>query len=392
MIQETDRLFHCDYCRVSSYLVPPDVFRYVLPVHKSVKDDLMYVPYWRFKGMLFSCIPMDINNRFMDLSHLAVDADFFPMSLGLRSQALKLRFVTTETKGQFLLPTRSSQKAMDAFKSKFDKKLPEPVFHQEFIGETLSIIYSPVYMTNRLYDAVINQPVTIATPTEADISELPARAINWKLNFLATLCPDCGWNLEGEKDAMTLVCKNCDTLWMPLKNGFKKLPFACLPAPDDQGAYLPFWRIEADVSGMLLSSVGDMARAANLPRAIQAEWEKQRFLFWVMAFKVRPNVFLRTATAITMAQPDAAFEKKLPKNQTLFSVNLPVSEALESLKLIVANFIKPRETFFPRLEEIDIRPKRFSLVYLPFKQNQHEYLNAEYHISITKTHMMSAFE
>ena len=372
--------------------MPPDVFRYALPVHESVDNELIYVPYWRFKGMLFSCVPNDIKSRFIDLSHISLNATFFPMSLGLRSQALKLKFITSEIKGQFLLPTLSSKEAMDVFSSKFDKELPKPIFFQEYIGDTLSIIYSPVYMTDKLYDAVINQPITIKNSNEKDLENLPAENLDWKLDFLATLCPDCGWNLEGDKDASTLVCRNCETLWMPLKTGFKKLPYASQMDKDDRNVYLPFWKIQADVTGLNLSTFGDLVRAANLPKVIQAEWDKQNFLFWVMAFKVRPNVFLRTATAVTMAQPNARFEKKLPKHQTLFPVNLSVSEALACLKLIAANFIKPREAYFPKLEEIDIKPHRFSLVYLPFKQNQHEYLNSDYHISITKTHMMGAFD
>ena len=397
VIQETDRLFKCEYCKVSSYLVPPDVFRYVLPVHKSLKKntlntDLLYVPYWRFKGMLFSCVPNDIKNRFMDISHISLNADFLPMSLGLRSQAMKLTFITSDINGQFFQPTLSSKTAMETFTAKFDKELPKPIFFQEYIGDTLSLIYSPVYMTDKLYDAVVNQPITIANTDETDIENLPAKRLDWKLDFLATLCPDCGWNLEGEKDAMTLMCRNCDTLWMPLKKGFKKLPYATQPDKAADRVYLPFWKIQADVSGINLSTVGDLVRAANLPKVVQEEWEKEPFQFWIMAFKVRPNVFLRTATAITMAQPNPTLEKRLPKHQTVFPVNLPISEALESLKLIVANFVRPRENFFPRLEEIDIKPQRFSLVYLPFKQNQHEYLNPEYHLSVTKTHLMNAFK
>jgi hypothetical protein len=65
-------MFACQYCRVKSYLMPDDFFRYALPHATAESQDLVYFPYWRFKGMLFFCGPSGLANRFVDVSHQAI--------------------------------------------------------------------------------------------------------------------------------------------------------------------------------------------------------------------------------------------------------------------------------------------------------------------------------
>ena len=67
--------------------------------------------------------------------------------------------------------------------------------------------------------------------------------------------------------------------------------------------YLPFWRIKAGVSGIDLDSYADLVKIANLPKAMQENWNDVPFYFWAPAFKIRPKVFLRLANNVTLAQP-----------------------------------------------------------------------------------------
>ena len=106
-MEETERLFACEFCRVKSYLAAEDVFRFMLPNNAGTSKDIVLFPYWRFKGMLFACAGNDIRHQFVDVSTQAVGSQSFPVSLGLRSQALKLKFVTPETVGRFLKPTQT---------------------------------------------------------------------------------------------------------------------------------------------------------------------------------------------------------------------------------------------------------------------------------------------
>jgi len=73
VLDETDRLFLCEYCRVKSYLITKDYFRYTLPSKAPENKKLLYFPYWRFKGMLFSCasdgVKQPPGSQFSFLSH-----------------------------------------------------------------------------------------------------------------------------------------------------------------------------------------------------------------------------------------------------------------------------------------------------------------------------------
>jgi ribosomal protein L37AE/L43A len=386
ILKETDRLFACEFCRVKSYLFQKDFFRYMLPNSAPKNKDLLFFPYWRFKGMIFSCVEDGIKHRFIDFSHQAVESSYFPISVGLRSQALKLNFVTPESKGYFLKPTQPFKNVMNIFNHRYSIALPNPVFHQSHIGETLSLIYSPYYANDKIVDAILNKPVSPKLPDDFNATLFQGGCPNGRINFIPTLCPDCGWDLEGRRDALVLNCKNCNSVWRPTANGFKKLKYAILPANQKNVIYLPFWRIKADVTGITLNSYADLVRIANIPKAIQKKWEDLEFRFWALAFKVRPQVFLRLARNITLAQPQEKLVGRLPDTR-LHPVTLPIEEAIESLTLNLAGFMKPQKDLFPILRDITIKPKSYLLVYIPFIEQHHEFVHPEFHLSINKNQL-----
>ncbi|MGD9229962.1 MAG: hypothetical protein PVJ20_04030 [Desulfobacterales bacterium] len=386
ILKETDRLFACEFCRVKSYLFQKNFFRYMLPNSAPKNKDLLFFPYWRFKGMVFSCVEDGIKHRFIDFSHQAVDSDYFPISVGLRSQALKLNFVTPESKGYFLRPTQTFKNVMSIFTHRFSTSLPNPVFHQSHIGETHSLIYSPYYANEKIFDAILNKPVSPDLPDDFDATLLQGGRPDGRINFIPTLCPDCGWDLEGRRDALVLNCKNCNSVWRPTANGFKKLRFAILPASQKNIIYLPFWRIKADVTGITLNSYADLVRIANIPKAIKKIWEDVEFRFWALAFKVRPQVFLRLARNITLAQPREKLVRELPDTR-LHPVTLPIEEAVESLTINLAGFMKPQKDLLPMLRDITITPKSYLLVYIPFIEQHHEVIHPEFHLNINKNQL-----
>lgn len=383
MLEETDRLFTCQYCRVNSYLIADDFFRYVLPHPAADDKEVFFFPYWRFKGMLFFCGPTGIKNRFVDISQQAIASPYFPFSVGVRSQAMKIRFVTPDIQSRFLQPRQSHRKIFSNFEQRFGKSLPRPIVHQSHIGETLSLIYSPFYVKDKLYDAVLDQPVSGVLTEDFSSTDFAEENPMGHIHFVSTLCPNCGWDLEGERDALVLRCRNCDSTWYPVGKKLKQLKFAHIPGQNDHMIYLPFWRIKADISGLKLNSYADLIEVANLPKAIQSGWQDIAFRFWIPAFKVRPKIFLRLASQITVVQPQNNMIAQLPANR-IHPSNLPVEEAIESLKLTLAYFMKPRKMLTEMLPAIKVEAKKFSLVYLPFDEAHHEYIQTEYQIAINK--------
>ena len=389
ILKETDRLFACEFCRVKSYLIQNKFFRYLLPNAAPKNKNLVYFPYWRFKGMLFSCVESGIKYRFLDVSHQAVESSYFPISVGLRSQALKLNFVVPESRGYFLKPTRPFTRVMDFVKHRFNTSLPKPIYHQAHIGETLSLIYSPFYAEDKLFDAILNQPVSPVLPDSFDATLFQGGRPDGRINFAPTLCPACGWDLEGQRDTLVMNCRNCNSVWRADTSGFKKLKFGVMPSEKKKNMYLPFWRINTEVTGITLNSYADLVRIANLPRAVQKKWDDVEFRFWTMAFKVRPQVFVRLARNITLAQPQQNLIRELP-DDPLHPVTLPIEEAIESLTINLASFMKPQKDLFPILSDITIKPKSYLLVYIPFVEQHHEFIQPELHLSINKNQLKLA--
>ena len=333
--------------------------------------------------MLFFCGPSGIHNRFVDVSHQAIEAPIFPISVGMRSQAMKLRFATADMDGKFLKPRQPFAKFLDTFEDRFGKSLPKPILHQANIGETLSLIYSPFYLTDQLHDAILDKPVSAKLTEDFDINKFSGDRPQWQIRFVSTLCPNCGWNLEGERDALVLNCRNCNSIWYPVGKKLKQLKFAKMPGRENNTIYLPFWRIKADISGINLDSYADLIAVANLPRVVQSDWNNIPFRFWIPAFKVRPKIFLHLATHATLAQPSKNLKSQLP-DAGIYPANLPIGEAVESLKLTLADFMKPRKTAMERLADIQIDAKSFTLVFMPFNEGHHEFIQPDYQLTINK--------
>jgi len=359
------------------------MFRYMLPSKAAASKDLVFFPYWRFKGMLFACAGNGIRHKFVDVSHQAVVSQLFPVSLGLRSQALKLKFITPETAGLFLEPTHTLAHIGQNFDMRFDKSLPKPVLHHAHIGETISLIYAPFYIENRIYDAVLNKPVSAALTEDFDINQLPAESPNWRIHFISTLCPSCGWDLDGERDSLVLLCKNCTSAWYPVGKKLKRIKFGKHPVQDNNSIYLPFWLIRPEISGISLKSYADLIKVANIPKVVQPGWENIGFRFWAPAFKVRPKIFMQLSKNMTLAQLHNELIEELPE-QRHHPITLPVTEAIESLKVNLASFIKPKNQLAEILHAIDITAKSFVLVYVPFLEKHHEFIQPDLQFAINK--------
>jgi hypothetical protein len=390
VLSETDRLFQCQFCKVRSYLEPHGYHRYLLPHNAPNGHDLIYFPYWRFKGMIFSFLTTGMRDRFLDASQQAVASPIFPASVGLRSQAMKLRFVTPESRGWFLRPTLPVDEVRSSFLDQFNRTASEPILHQAHIGESLSLLYAPFYAEKRLIDGVLNKPVSAELDAEAELARLAGGPADWRIGFIPTLCPHCGWDMQGDRDALVLHCKNCSAMWQVRKARWSRVNVAHLPAgPGRDSVYLPFWRIRAEVSGISLDTYADLVKQANLPRVVQADWHRLPHHFWSPAFKVRPQRFLRLARQITLGQPREHLVAKIPAGP-LHAVNLPVSEAIELLKMNLVGFIRPKKVVVERMADIHVKAKRYLLVYLPFETRHHDLVQATFNIAINRNQMALA--
>jgi predicted Zn-ribbon and HTH transcriptional regulator len=355
----------------------------MLPHAAPSGTSLVFLPYWRFKGSFFISLQGGIKPRIVDVSQQAVSAPLFPASLGLRSQTLKLRFVSPENEGVFLKPRVSSKDLLQHAEETLTSCTQEPIFARTFIGETLSQIYSPFYVTDKVFDAVLNRPVSSCVAEDFDLSTMEGGRPDWRIEFIPSLCPNCGWDLEGEKSALALSCKNCNSMWMSKAKGFAKLEFGVFPSETPDSVYFPFYRIRADVSGIILSSYADLVKTANMAKVVQPDMVEKPFRFWTPAFKIRPQDFLFFSRNLTLSQPPEEYVPELPKGEVL-PVTMPYRDAVESLKINLASFIKPPK-MLQVLDTVKIKARSLVLVYIPFQRSSNELFQPDFNLRTNQT-------
>ena len=341
-LEETDRLLNCPYCNVKNFLFAPDYFRFVLP-HRTVGKELIYAPYLRFKGSVFFCMGQSVGHRIVDITHVGLPLKGIPLSLGVRPQALKMRFVGPDTKGSFQEFTLKASEILSKAGRLTTGSSREKLFHHAYIGETLSLIYFPLYIEGgRLFDAILNRPIT-------------------KL----------------------LQDGNAFEKWEALEERFAPVDFLKVPGRVEDNLYLPFWKISARVIGVGIDSFADFIRFTNQPLVVGKEREKEGMSFWSPAFKIRPKVYLNLSRQMTISQGRLQTQKTIPK-KSLYPINLPRKEAIQSLKVILAASAINKEKVLPLLPEVKFEIKKTTLIFLPFTDQGHDMVQQDLRAAINK--------
>ena len=233
-----------------------------------------------------------------------------------------------------------------------------------------------------LHDAVLQRPIAPAAPTDLDSAASDPHP-EGVIRFLPTLCPRCGWDMEGERDAAVLLCRNCASAWLPAEEGFQPLPFRVLPGDGEPDVYLPFWRMQAQVDGLPIRSRADLVRTANLPAKIPGDWEEEEPVFRIPAFKVQPHLFARLSRQFTLGGRDEEAVEDLPRPR-LFPVTLPATEAVESIKVAISSIATAKRLILPRLPGIHVKVHEYVLVYVPFHAQGSEWIQTAMKVAVNR--------
>jgi uncharacterized protein YbaR (Trm112 family) len=383
-LEETDRLLACPFCRTRLYLVAEDHFRYYIPPPTAgIDGELFYLPYWRLRGSLFSVNASEVTRRFVDATAPAVNFPELSFSLGLRPQVLRLRFVSPDTQGRFITPDLPFDRAIPGPGS-----APKGVFYQNFIGETVSLLHTPVLLRGEtLYDAILGRSISTCTIGDKGRLQRSSPSTGGQVRFIPTLCPHCGWDMEGEKDSLVLICRNCNTAWRCPENAFRQVQFTVMAPPAGTGeiaVYIPFWRMRPRIEGMALASYADLIRAANLPKATTPSFATAPLYFWSPAFKVNPVLYSRWAQQMTVLRPTGDADDRLPET-AFYPVTLPLAEAVEGIIVNLAQMSTDKRKLYPKLSGLRVTLEESLLEYHPFVQNQGELIHASLRLAIDRT-------
>lgn len=387
-MKEVDRLTTCVFCEVKNYMVVDSLQRFVLPdkvPDEIAREDIIYFPYMRFKGNIFSCQGREIESKVLDTTHKGLDVALLSPTLGVRPQAMKVNLVDDSLSGKFVRRKDTAVTILQRatlLAEAFSQSEGETLFHRAFIGETVSCVYLPLYIKDGMvYDGVLNRALGEVEPWMEDEKSTVRYRQEWKTKFLATICPQCGADMYGENDSLILHCYSCHTCWAEKGSKFVRVPYSQVVSQTPETIYLPFWRIEVETRGIKMQTFADFLKVTNQPVMVKAQHDNINLEFWIPAVKLRPKIFLKLAKGATLSQekyPEGA--QKLSK--PLIPITMPLKEAIQSLKSIVAETTVNRKDVLPQLPNLSISVTRSSLAFLPFENTGHDLVQEHSALSV----------
>ena len=374
-LAEDTRLLRCPYCDVNNYRLERTAPRYLLPAKLPITipaEEVLFIPYLRFKGTVFEIRPGGVEHRLVDTTRLGIACSRLPASLGVRPQAMRLLPLTASHPGSYLRQSIAGEDAFDEALAAADivrQDGERTLYHRALIGETLSRIYQPCYFQgNQIYDAVLQRPLAMAGELLEQKNEALPGDPSWEPRFISAHCPQCGEVLEGEGNALVLRCRSCRNLWQEREGAFVLRPSAVLGAAKGSMRLLPFWRITFATEGVEMKSFGDYLRFTNQPLRVGREHDSLPLAFLIPAFKLNPKSFLQLAAQVTLGQwrlPEAC--ETFPDDG--YPVTLPDREAMQSLKTAIATTTVAKKMRLPLLSKMQVVHPQSQLVYLGFSEN-----------------------
>jgi hypothetical protein len=386
-LDEADRLVTCPFCKVTTFLAAQS-YHFVLPP-KERGEELVFAPYLRCKGVVYCATATEIVHRIADVTSRGVPMAALPISLGVRPQAMRLCFAEPGM-GSYLKNSATVEEAIAGVTRALTLGAGG-VRHLCMIGESISRIYLPIAVRgDQAYDAVSGDLLG-RLPTDRDLfAQVRDPGFNWQPQALAALCPQCGWNLEGDPASVVLICRQCDSAWQAAGTGYGRVEVSGVAVKgvgaEADGMSLPFWRmeVEAGQEGACLRTRAAFARLGGHPSARTAGGDEP-YALWSPAFKVRPKIFLQAARQLTTSQPRPDEPHALPR--TIQPVTLPLSEAAEAIPLILVSAASRQRELLALLPGLTFRVTRATLVFIPFQVTFHDYVQPELQMSINRKAM-----
>jgi len=372
-------------------MVTRGILRFVLPdkVPDHIRrSDIFYAPYLRFKGNVYYCKGEHQKYKVLDTTQQGLNASALPPSLGFRPQAMAVSLVTEEVKGVFLRQTIKVQTLLElaAQLTIIDSDtIKAPFYHRAYIGENLSCIYLPLYIDKGvLYDGVTRKALAQGGSVEKMRNGGDRYHRSWTPHFLATLCPKCGASLAGEHDSLVLSCYNCHSSWEEKRGGFKMISWSYVATDYKEMYSLPFWKIQVESTGLVMKTFADFLRLTNQPTVIQKSHKDRDLSFYIPAFKLRPSTFLRLGKNMTLTQ------EKIPQGEEsmvkgMHPVTLQRKEAFQALKSVLAEAALNKRQLLPGLPDLHFHALETDLLYLPFFDRGHDYVQEHTGLSLAKS-------
>jgi hypothetical protein len=378
-LSDTEHIFSCSYCKAKLVVVGNPYCSYFLKPSSKAPKDLIFIPYWRFKGIRWVLNARGIYHTLIDRSACASVFPSVPQTLGIRSQTVTMKFVQPVSDGIFLnaeidcntartrlFPLLRNQAELARIFPR--SKSPEisetadlPIL-TVFSGEVISLIYAPYYVCNQiLYDGVSLSALGVLPSALAETADFrPKPPV-----FISSLCPACGWDCTAAPESQVLLCTKCDKAWIGRNSVLESLGIQVSRGFEPGDVQIPFWRFEVVGSQFPLATYADLVRLTNLPRAILPGMESQKMFFWIPAFKLNPELFIRLAKLMTVNQQQENHVMTIPDSD-YYPVTLSAEEAFKVVSVVLGDIGPSRKTLLSQLRETSFDRASCTLVYIPF--------------------------
>jgi predicted RNA-binding Zn-ribbon protein involved in translation (DUF1610 family) len=390
IIEETDVLFSCPYCKVKLLMAGHDAVSYYLG-EPAPDGETLFLPYRRNTGVDIRCTSTEITSSLVDKTSLASSLPFLPRSLGVRTQALRLKFLTKETKGRFVIPNgaaedhhlaESRQAILPGYAA---AGLTASAAIRRFLSRASSFIYNPFrLLDDDVYDA-ISAEIVGRFDANHTLDGLSFGQPPVHLAFIPAACPNCGTDLNGDKESVALPCRNCGILWEATETGLVERPFLSLPHRSGETTYLPFWWIRAAVKGIDEALYTDPFKSIP-PRSAGRLIAFDDFRFLIPAFFLNPVLFLRLSERATLWQPAKEEVNNEADHDTwLYPVTLSACQAAKLLPIILSSVITRTENALVSVVRGSLEPAQTTILFIPFTRTAAELLHEEMKVGLLRT-------
>lgn len=352
---------------------------------KQRKAKLLYLPYWRFKGLSYKVLDQrQFKSSLLDTTVSAFTGIDTVSSLGIRPQVATLNLAVN---GNHLIPAqRNAKEALDIAEKRLLQFEKNTVLFERFIGETQCLIYAPfiltefpkrgTYVLKGIWGRCPGQEIDKSKIT-ALLKSLDGSSQHNYLHFLPLICPECGYNLPAVSGAVALLCQNCSRAWWVKRNQFSPLAYKAfkIPSSSKDSRFLPFWHLTLELSGLPIKSRYDMRLLAMSYRKLPEAWSREAVQLLIPAFKLGPKLFLRVARNMSLAPIDMSRKDQgLKTGQRTEPVRFPLEEAARAAKVVLSDLLKKHSKLYSLIPKTRLTLKHTGLIYLPFKFQGREFV------------------
>lgn len=441
-VDESHRLIACGHCGVRGVLIGERP-RYLLSpragLDATLGDEILWAPYLRVRGGLFVVGDGGVGTRVLDATRRGLPSNALPETLGFRVQTQILRVLTARAQGRFLAfslpaervlgdmmaaaladpPPPRGQEAPAArgadLASDDDREAgvtallagigdgtwlealdsagagsraaappapPRATLPPICVGEVASVIFAPLRVHGRRVHDAITGDLLGGLPAGLDLGALtdkgppPSRA-----RVVAALCPECGGDLAGEAASVALLCANCGAAW---ESDGEALERRSVRTESARGAelHLPFWRFVPRPGAGVPATVDALARATN-QRLLHVRDRAAVPAFYCPAFAVRPQVMLRLAGRLTLAQWSSSSKESAPA-RGVHPVTLGSREAAKTLLATFADLALPKQGLAARLRDVAFDVAETELFYLGFRAAGQQWVDGQGRLAVDR--------